>query len=304
MKDRVKLNCIMIVGMIKFKTKRDFIGKNMTFLNPTSDIAFKKLFGNAEHKNVVMSFLNNILGRAEGEKIVDVTFGDTHNHPKIIGSKASIVDVKCFDQKGIHYIIEMQVATEYDYTDRALYYSSIAISGQLQKKDIYEKLMPVIFVGILNFNLFETPRCISHHFITDSETKEHTIKGLEFHFIELKKFNKKKEEELVNELEKWIYFLKEASGLEEVPKALKQSPAITEAFDILKRGNWSRQELAADEDYWKGRWSERSQLKTAKIEEKRDIAKSLLQENVSLEIIARTTGLSIDEIKIIKKNIL
>lgn len=272
----------------------------MFFLNPKSDIAFKKLFGNAQHKDVVISFLNTILGRPEGEKIIDVSFGDTHNQPVTISSKASIVDVKCFDQKGHYYLIEMQVAPEYDFADRCLYYTSVAISGQLQRAEAYEKLVPVIFVGILNFDLFETSNYISHHFIKDNETGEHAIKGLEFHFIELKKFKKKKEEEPVGELEKWIYFLKYIGDSEEAPESLKQTKAMREALDILKRGNWSKQELEAYNDYCKGQWSQRSQIETAK----REIIKNLLLKNkMTVQEIAEATGLSVDKIEEIKKEL-
>ena len=69
----------------------------MIFLDPTSDIAFKKLFGSSEHKNIVISFLNSVLGRVEGEKIVDVVINDPHNYPEIPEGKYSIVDVKCTD---------------------------------------------------------------------------------------------------------------------------------------------------------------------------------------------------------------
>lgn len=285
----------------------------MFFLNPTSDIAFKKLFGNVEHKNVTIDFLNSILERAEGEKIVDVTFGDPNNQPKRIDSKESIFDVKCLDQKGTHYIVEMQVAREHDYTQRCLYYSSVAISGQLQKKDMYEKLAPVIFIGILNFNLLKTSNHVSHHFIVDRETGEHALRGLEFHFVELKKFKIKQEEELVTELDKWIYMLKYASNLNQMPEVLKQSAVMQEAFDILERGSWSAQELEDYEIYWKKQWSARSQLETAKMEgeeigeergiekgateKARAIARDMLQENMDIQKIARLTGLTENEIK-------
>lgn len=73
--------------------------EQMIFLDPTSDIAFKKLFGDKERKNILIDFLNSVLGRVEGEKIVDVTIGDPHNYPKIRGAKFSIVDISCVDQK-------------------------------------------------------------------------------------------------------------------------------------------------------------------------------------------------------------
>src|SRR3990167_2125784 len=45
----------------------------MQFLDPKSDMVFKRLFGDITHKNILMSFLNSVLGRQEGEKIVNVT---------------------------------------------------------------------------------------------------------------------------------------------------------------------------------------------------------------------------------------
>ncbi len=44
----------------------------MIYLDPKSDIAFKKLFGNITHKNILISFLNSILQRPEGLKIVEL----------------------------------------------------------------------------------------------------------------------------------------------------------------------------------------------------------------------------------------
>ena len=47
----------------------------MKFLNPTTDIAFKKLFGSQERADLTISFLNSILERQKGELI-------THAHIK------------------------------------------------------------------------------------------------------------------------------------------------------------------------------------------------------------------------------
>ena len=38
-----------------------FRGVNMIFADPRSDIAFKKLFGDITHKNILISFLNSVL---------------------------------------------------------------------------------------------------------------------------------------------------------------------------------------------------------------------------------------------------
>jgi len=114
----------------------------MIFLDPKSDIAFKKLFGDIAHKNILISFLNSVLERIEGEKIVEVIINDPSNVAETPLSKTSIVDVRCTDQKNNQYIIEMQVITQKDYAARAQYYSALALSRQLASGENYDKLVP------------------------------------------------------------------------------------------------------------------------------------------------------------------
>src|SRR5215510_2822869 len=73
----------------------------MKFLNPTTDIAFKKLFGDRNRTNLTISFLNSILERQEGQLITQVTINDNANIPPLISGKKSFVDINCFDQEGM-----------------------------------------------------------------------------------------------------------------------------------------------------------------------------------------------------------
>ena len=277
----------------------------MIFLDPKSDIAFKKLFGDIAHKNILISFLNSVLERIEGEKIVEIIINDPSNVAETPISKTSIVDVRCTDQKNNQYIIEMQVITQKDYSARAQYYSALALSRQLASGEKYDKLVPVIFVGILDFNLFKSNNYLSHHFILDNKKHTQELKHLEFHFIELKKFDKEITE-LDNILDKWIYFLKNAVSLQAIPENLKNS-VLEEAFNILAQSNWSKKELEAYDKYLDAIRSAASQLDTAfekgiaKGEKKKsiEIAKQLL-DILDIETIAKKTGLSFAEVKDLK----
>ena len=61
----------------------------MIFLDPKSDIVFKRLFGDNAHQNIVISFLNSILDRKGSEVIVAVTMNDPNNIPAISENKSS-----------------------------------------------------------------------------------------------------------------------------------------------------------------------------------------------------------------------
>ena len=281
----------------------------MIYLDPKSDIAFKKLFGSAAHKNILISFLNSVLERVEGEMIVDVTINDPSNVPETPLSKMSIVDVRCTDQHNNQYIVEMQIATQRDYAIRAQYYTALALGRQLGSRENYSKMVPVFFVGVLDFSLFEDDHdYISHHLILNKKTGTQSLRHSEFHFIELTKFNKEIDANS-SILDKWIYFLKNAETMEQIPAALK-NPVLKDAFDVLAQGNWSKLELEAYDRYLDSIRSAFSQLETAeaigrqegKLEEKLAIAKELLKLKVlDSATIAHTTGLSIEQVEALKK---
>lgn len=279
----------------------------MIYLSPKSDVAFKKLFGNIAHKNILISFLNSVLQRPEHLKIVDVVINDPANTPDRVDGKSSIVDIRCTDHSKNQYIVEMQVVSQKDYAARAQYYSSIALARQLNSAQKYDLLVPVIFVGVLNFDLFKAKNFLSHHLILDSQTQDHELKHLEFHFIELTKFNKS-EAQLDSILDKWVYFLKNAEELQQVPVSFKETE-LTDAFKVLSQSNWSNQELLEYDrflDDWRSRAGnfeagEQSGIEKGRLEANLGTAANLLKVGLDIATIAKTTGLSIEQVEKLKK---
>ena len=45
----------------------------MKFVDPKNDLAFKKIFGNENKKEILISFLNSVLDFTNEKTIVDVT---------------------------------------------------------------------------------------------------------------------------------------------------------------------------------------------------------------------------------------
>ncbi|MEL7597757.1 MAG: Rpn family recombination-promoting nuclease/putative transposase, partial [Clostridiaceae bacterium] len=80
----------------------------MCRINPKIDLAFKKLFGSEENKDLLISFINSIL--IEEEQIKDITIKNPYNVSNYINGKMSILDIKAVDEKGKWYDIEIQVA--------------------------------------------------------------------------------------------------------------------------------------------------------------------------------------------------
>jgi predicted transposase/invertase (TIGR01784 family) len=271
------------------------------YLNPKNDRAFKRIFGSEGNKDILIHFLNDIFDRTNNP-IKEVTIEKTSQDPKAAGERISFVDVFCKDAQGHHFIVEMQVASDIAFLKRAQYYAAKAYIEQRDKKADYIDLKEVIFLAITDFTLFPSkPDYLSHHATLDKKTYEQDLKDFSFSFLELPKFNKKKEE-LVTLIEKWAFFLKYASETNETDVALVagSDQIITKAYDAVNRFYWTKEELAAYEEADMQRLAAINILKTAHLEgrqaEKFDVAKSMLKEGLAIHVIQKVTGLSKDQL--------
>ncbi|MEL7039641.1 MAG: Rpn family recombination-promoting nuclease/putative transposase, partial [Cyanobacteria bacterium J06592_8] len=78
----------------------------MRFINPKTDYAFKKIFGSAESKNILISFLNALI--YEGNSIIeDLEIINPSLPPQLEGLKDTYLDVKAKLKNGTLVIIEM-----------------------------------------------------------------------------------------------------------------------------------------------------------------------------------------------------
>ncbi len=86
----------------------------MQFADIKNDIAFRKIFGNENKKEILISFLNAVLKLEGNKKINWVEILNPYQLPRIIGSKSTILDVRARDLAGHSYIVEMQVTDKKD----------------------------------------------------------------------------------------------------------------------------------------------------------------------------------------------
>ena len=70
------------------------------FLDPKNDFAFKHIFGNEKHKNLLISFLNTVLQNQLSSPIQDLDFLKPVQDPELASKKQSAVDVMCQDREG------------------------------------------------------------------------------------------------------------------------------------------------------------------------------------------------------------
>jgi predicted transposase/invertase (TIGR01784 family) len=298
----------------------------MKFVDVKNDVAFRKIFGNENRKEVLISFLNAVLFLENEHEITDVEILTPYQLPEPRGGKVTIVDIKAKDQGGKDYIVEMQVAEADGFDKRVLYYASKSYSSQIERGDLYEKLNPTFFIGILDFEITQNTDYLSRHKILDIKTGENLISDIEFNFIELPKFNKT-ESELKTIIEQWIYFIKNAENLDVIPGSIADE-GLKNAYEDAAKHNWTKVELEAydyvlmREQDERGRFNlamrrgiqkavEQAEKKAEKKAaeqvkkavnqtqkaEKETIALNLLKLGLSVESIAQSTGLTIEEVQ-------
>ena len=138
-------------------------------INPRVDIAFKKIFGTEENKDLLISLINSTVG--EEDQVVDVKLLNPYNQKNFQKDKLSILDIKAEGSSGKKFNIEIQIADEADYDKRALYYWARLYTEQLKSSEDYSKLEKVIGIHILNFtSIPETQKYHNVFHIAEKET--------------------------------------------------------------------------------------------------------------------------------------
>jgi len=272
----------------------------MKFVDIKNDIAFRKIFGNEGKKEILISFLNAVLELPDGKKIKNVEIKNPFLMPEIKDLKSSILDVLATDEKNISYIVEMQVEQHEGFDKRVQFYTAKQYSAQIERGEHYPQLNQVIFIGILDFVFFaDDPSYITRHRTVNIKTQRSSLNGMEYNFIELPKFNKDIKE-VKTLIEKWVYFIKNAENIDIIPSDINDD-GLNYAYHGADKHQWTKAELDAY-DYASMRLQdERGKttfaVKKAVAQKEHEIAKELYKNGVSLEVIASSVKLSIEDVR-------
>ena len=224
----------------------------MSNITPRVDIAFKKIFGVEENKDLLISLINSIVGLED--QVSDVILLNPYNPKNFKTDKLSILDIKATNQHGKRFNIEIQISDEADYDKRALYYWAKIYTEQLKVAEDYSRLSKAIGIHILNFT--SIPEVSKYHnvfHITEKETGFLYFKDLELHTIELKKFSHNSDEELSDivakiksALDMWLAFLtrNDLLTLDNLPKELNDAN-LKKAINVLSVMNFTPEERDA-----------------------------------------------------------
>ena len=92
------------------------------YVNPYTDFGFKILFGTEMNKELLISFVNSLLGGKE--VIKDLAYLNSEHLGTSESDRKAVFDVYCENEKGEKILIEMQRGEQQFFKDRSLYYST------------------------------------------------------------------------------------------------------------------------------------------------------------------------------------
>ena len=279
------------------------------YINPFTDLGFKRIFGQEISKPLLIDFLNNLL--VDELKIVDLTFLNKELPSENFEDRSLIYDIYCQIESGEYIIVEMQNQSQAYFKNRSLFYASKALAIQGRRGSLWRyDIKAVYLIAFLNFKLTD----ISNEFRTDvvlmnMKSKELFSDKLRLIYLQLPLF-KKEAEECITDFERWIYVLKNMETLQRFPMEFKSavfqklasitdfsslSPDEQDQYDeSLKkfRDTIAVLSYAQDEGHAKGLAEGRAEGRAAML----DTVRKLKQRGMDNKTIAEITNIPEEEI--------
>lgn len=295
------------------------------FINPFTDFGFKRIFGQESSKRLLIGFLNALF---EGEFVVqDLEYRDK----EILGDgrqdRCVIYDIYCTLDDGRHFILEMQNRRHTNFDARALYYVTRAIYAQGQKGDDWNyEYCPVFGIYFMNYrekllgdayradySIIQTQACFAPktQSVPLKDASLSFANKLRMIFLQMPQFTLE-ESECSTEFEKWMYIMNHLDKLPKIPWAA-QNELFEELSKVSNVAALSHEERVVYDELLR-QYRDNIVIQQASIEdgieigieigEKRGeknaqerIARQLKNTGIDMNIIAQSTGLSLEDVQ-------
>ncbi|HPR97030.1 MAG TPA: Rpn family recombination-promoting nuclease/putative transposase, partial [Thermotogota bacterium] len=294
------------------------------YINPKVDYAFKRVFGNEQHPNILIAFLNAVFeypADAE-ERITSVSIKNPYLDKRTIDDKLAILDIRAETNNNLMINIEIQVRRDEAMRKRTLYYLSNMVAEGLKASEDYSVLSKCVAINILDYTEIEESEKIHTSYVfMEKDEKSVLSTDMEIHFLELAKLRKAMKVESFdkflqeNPLYQWMLFIEDPED-ERVQVLAGKKEGFKEAIDMVDFTNMTEQEKI---DYWTRNKAmhERASIEAEKkraeeraeergVERGRDakavqIARKLVSTGMTIEQIAEITEIPIETLKDILK---
>ena len=296
------------------------------FVPLMSDAGFKAVFRCEGNKELLIGLLNLLLPE---EALVEdiVEYCDREQEVERANDKRTVLDLICKGKDGSHYIVEVQRQHYNDFFERLIFYAAKRYASQLHTREGYESLRPVYVLNILDHKLkhqdedmWGQDNLISHYEYRERRTKESiAVPTIIVTFVEMPRFNKKAEE-CRSELDCLLYWFRHCGELDMIPEIISKSTFASRLAnatefaamtDVQKNKydsdmiNEMDREYQMRQNYKMGLEEGREEgmqvgKEEGRADERLKIASNMKEQGFAAELIAKVTGLTIEQIAQLK----
>ena len=293
-----------------------------------NDYIFKKIFAKEENNSKLKDFLEAILNI----EIKKVIVKNPEIPKNMLDEKLAILDIRAEINEDTMIDIEMQVANQYNISERSTIYTAKMISSDIKVSEEYRNMKKAISINILNFNYFKTNTYhnIAHMKFEKIKKEEYVDMGyeeeqetvtekVEMHFIELPKFVQNNSG-TKSKLEQWLWVM--VGREDKMEKASKENKEVEKTIDELNTMNLSEEErimyeerekaiinynlgMAAAERHGMERGLKEAEKKRKEGEEQKkiEIIENMIKLKIDDEIIKKSVNITDEELEKYKKKI-
>lgn len=284
--------------------------KPSKYVDPMVDVAFRYLFGTEKNKNLLKGLLEHVFKKG----ILEITYDNTAQVGESLDSRNAYFDVFCKADDDTDFIVECQVREQEHFTERAVFYTSRAISNQAPKGEWDYNFCPVYFLGLTDFRLPESIRSSNdyvHRFsLRNEETGEIMTDNVQYVFMEVGPFTKAYEECRSFE-ERFLHYMKNLPKFVSEPDTHQDSyfQELLQAAEYLNMDKETQakydqrlkemRDIKNVEDFMKKKAKEEGiaeGVKKGREEGRAELVKAMSSRGLSPEEISHDTGLSVEEI--------
>lgn len=267
---------------------------------------FKRAFGSENRKRLLLLFLQELIPE---HRIVELSYANTEHINPVEGKKDVRIDVECTDQDGTRFVVEVQVARQEHFYERAVFNSTFAIQQQKQKGEDAYDFPTVYFVGLMDFVLHPgSGRVDFRYSLRERESNELMTPRVQYIFLELPNSLDKALRPGATVLDNFCYALHQMEHLTERPAQLKQE-IFQLLFDSAEITNFTAEEkskyehdMTTERDirnyiaYARKEGREEGRAEGAR-EKALETARAFLALGIAAQTVAEGTGLTLEEVK-------
>jgi predicted transposase/invertase (TIGR01784 family) len=181
-------------------------------IDPRIDCVFKALLGAEQNRNLLIHFINAVLGAELAAPITDVAILNPYNEKEFLTDKLSVVDVKAKDNEGRVFQVEIQLLNHRHLPARIVYNWADIHASQLESGEAYSQLRPTYSIWLLAENLLPDDDRYAHHYKLRDERGKTLIEHGGIWLLELEKFGSNRIE---TEEQRWLKLFKDGQTLDD-----------------------------------------------------------------------------------------